>query len=91
MAQKTVRTCDRCGKDTHGRFRTIAIHGPKARTMDLCGPCWEPLERWLSRNNATIQGDTNRPKDLRGPGWVEVCPHHIPCAGPCPTPQWRQA
>ena len=102
MAELHTRICDRCRQDTHGRYKVVTIHVQthvgadhdhieRESMRDICIPCMELLERWIGRSNISTQGDRHRPKEFRGPEWVEVCPHHVPCAGPCPTPQWRRA
>lgn len=87
MATKTITTCDRCRQEAT-KSHKLAIDNEE---RDLCHSCWQPLVSWLGRSNATVQGDSNRPKGFRGPGWIEVCPHHVPCGGSCPTPQYRRA
>jgi len=82
----TVTQCDRCGEIAH-KFHEITVEDKK---MDLCHSCFGPLDHWLSRDNTTRPGDHGRPLRFRGPRYIEVCSHHIPCAGPCPQPMWKE-
>ena len=66
----------------------IELDGKK---MDVCDPRFQLVRSWLGRSNITEQGDYGRPASNRGPGWVEVCPHHVPCAGPCPDAHYARA
>jgi hypothetical protein len=87
MARLTILRCDRCGGETteHDSVHlTVGEHtssfGIRKRPeqeMDLCGPCKRALTSWLAKDNTTRPGGY-------GPGWREECPHHVPCAGPCP-------
>lgn len=97
MAEKHVTVCDRCGSEVskpHGRYsvRAVAVESDSylAGRMDLCEPCGSLLHSWLSKDNATTQGDRGAPRGMRGPDWREVCPHNVPCAGPCPTPHYAR-
>lgn len=89
--KQEVTICDRCRKNASGDHG-VALRGSGGfrNELDLCPECYALLARWLERDNATVQGDGNRPKEFRGPGWREVCPHHVPCGGPCPTPHYER-
>lgn len=52
MSTKTIRICDRCGKDTLGRkyfIGALQVDGKITKKgMDLCERCYQPLLRFLS-------------------------------------------
>lgn len=84
----TVTRCDRCGGEENARkIHRVSLD---RKGMDLCDNCLGPLKSWLSRDNTTSPGDNNRPRGVRGPGWREVCPHYVPCAGPCPSASYER-
>lgn len=89
MANETRTVCDRCGSDVRGKGHVVRLDGGPDR--DMCDPCFGLLRSWVGRDNATAQGDRRAPAGMRGPGWREVCPHHVPCGGPCPTPHYTRA
>lgn len=86
MTQETVIRCDRCGrKEKPKNKKSIKLwpHSYRETQMDLCEACCEALDKWLVKDNATMPGG-------KGPGWEEVCHHHVPCAGPCSDPSWKR-
>lgn len=93
MSKETVYKCDRCSsRDKEQRQRIVlanpigvypALKEKGRKQFDLCKPCSDALARWLEKDNATMPGG-------RGPGWEEVCHHHVPCGGPCADPSWKQ-
>lgn len=84
--KRSIVTCDRCLKEAH-KVHVVTLDDDKP--LDVCEECFNLLKYWLGKSNVSTQGDRHRPREFRGPGWVEVCPHHVPCAGPCPTPSYR--